>query len=330
MLCIILAHVEPPAVLFQIRNFDVPLMVLVAGSAFSATAESRNRIGYLDYVARRFIRLVIPTWIFLAIFFTATLIIFMGLNKEYPFPTEKVISSFSLMEGIGYVWVIRVFLLVALIAPLTELANKSSSMSRFTYLSAIFAYVIYEIMVWYLPRPSLTFFAVLLEDILYLLIPYGCIFFIGTRICFEDRRKLFYFATASFILFCVFSITVNNMAGSLVQTQRFKYPPTGYYISYAIFVASSLYLLVGSNFSVFCPFRNYIAFLGRSSMWIYLWHIFLIYIFNWSKYNINFVTKFFVILIICIITVLLQRILLERLVRNIGNNKSRLLKMIFS
>lgn len=31
LFCIILAHVGPPAVVMQLRNFDVPLMVILSG-----------------------------------------------------------------------------------------------------------------------------------------------------------------------------------------------------------------------------------------------------------------------------------------------------------
>jgi fucose 4-O-acetylase-like acetyltransferase len=34
LFCIILAHVSPPSLIFQLRNFDVPLMVMISGSVF--------------------------------------------------------------------------------------------------------------------------------------------------------------------------------------------------------------------------------------------------------------------------------------------------------
>ena len=30
LICILLAHVNPPGVIFQLRNFDVPLMILIS------------------------------------------------------------------------------------------------------------------------------------------------------------------------------------------------------------------------------------------------------------------------------------------------------------
>lgn len=35
LLCVILAHINPPSLLLQIRSFDVPLMLFVSGLVYS-------------------------------------------------------------------------------------------------------------------------------------------------------------------------------------------------------------------------------------------------------------------------------------------------------
>lgn len=47
LLCVILAHVNPPATLMQIRCFDVPLMLFVSGLVFSG--RKPNFRGVFDY-----------------------------------------------------------------------------------------------------------------------------------------------------------------------------------------------------------------------------------------------------------------------------------------
>ena len=69
LLCIVLAHVDPPSFILQLRNFDVPLMVLISGSTFYITANNRRQNTYLSYLIDRIFRLVVPTWIFLLFFF---------------------------------------------------------------------------------------------------------------------------------------------------------------------------------------------------------------------------------------------------------------------
>ena len=110
LLCIILAHVGPPVLVMQLRNFDVPLMVLVSGASFSLSRTQKQ--DYNRYLYSRFLRLVIPTWLFLAFFFGVTFFASFLANRQFPFSVEEVLSSFALMSGIGYVWVIRVLFMI--------------------------------------------------------------------------------------------------------------------------------------------------------------------------------------------------------------------------
>lgn len=109
---IILAHVNPPELLFQLRTFDVPLMLFVSGLAFS------NKIPDFStsFFIKRLKRLVFPVYIFLTTYFCLVYIaklatIDLGVRMHH------IIGSYLLMDGIGYVWVIRVFLIIGLLTP---------------------------------------------------------------------------------------------------------------------------------------------------------------------------------------------------------------------
>lgn len=154
LFCIMLAHVGPPAFFFQLRNFDVPLMVLVAGSAFVMSTNHGPKTGYIEYITKRLIRLVIPTWIFLIVFFLLTLITSFIMQKAYPFPFFKIFSSFFPGMGIGYVWIIRVFLLVSLIVPFTLFADTPSVKEKMAYYIVFTVYLIYEFMVYRISVPN--------------------------------------------------------------------------------------------------------------------------------------------------------------------------------
>src|ERR1035437_5304545 len=82
LLLIILAHVLPPEPIFQLRNIDVPLMMLVSGAVFGLSSGANK--SYLSYLVSRIRRLVLPTWIFLTIFFG--LYFFAALITGYSFP----------------------------------------------------------------------------------------------------------------------------------------------------------------------------------------------------------------------------------------------------
>ena len=120
---IILAHSSPGYVIFQLRNFDVPLMVLLSGAVFSLSYKEEN---YFAYVWKRFKRLVLPVWIFLTVYFSAIYITGYQLNT---LSYDVMFNTYALLSGIGYVWVIRVFLLMALIAPALYWWNKKQASS---------------------------------------------------------------------------------------------------------------------------------------------------------------------------------------------------------
>ena len=109
---VVLAHVYPPFIVAQLRNFDVPLMVLVSALSFSASVKQES---YGQYVWARVKRLVFPVWLFLALYF--------AMQWAFAFPValpsarEPLLVPLVCIDGIGYVWVIRIFLLVALIGP---------------------------------------------------------------------------------------------------------------------------------------------------------------------------------------------------------------------
>lgn len=138
---IILAHIpDVPSVVMAIRRFDVPLMVIISGYLFSKvqTIEEKN---ISIYLSKRFKRLVLPVWVFLCIFFTAIVLIVKIIGYRYPFTLEQICRSFFLLDGIGYVWIIRIYLFVALIGP--YLYKKMKNGNTIKYLAV--AYGAYEI-----------------------------------------------------------------------------------------------------------------------------------------------------------------------------------------
>lgn len=70
LICIILAHVNPPKIIFQARNFDVVLMIIISSYLFFCSSSKIDSFSaYIQYVWKRIKRLLFPTWIFLTLFF---------------------------------------------------------------------------------------------------------------------------------------------------------------------------------------------------------------------------------------------------------------------
>ena len=113
ILFIVLAHVDAPFIIKQIRIFDVVLLVAVSGYVYK---EPKN---YIKYIFKRMERLALPTWLFLTVFFFGLFLVEKilkievgGLNKE------TIISSYTFWWGIGFVWIIRIYLGVAIFGPI--------------------------------------------------------------------------------------------------------------------------------------------------------------------------------------------------------------------
>lgn len=274
LLCIILAHTNPPPILFQLRNFDVPLMVIVSGAVFGI-ASLRNELNYLEYFKKRVLRLLNPTWVFLSFYFIIIYIFSLLIGFNYPYSVKTILSSYTLISGIGYVWIIRVFILVAAIAPLILKLHNKIKEDILYFGMLLLLYITYEITYLYYNNINIHVIDFLIQNIVFYIIPYGCLFGLGLRLPTLSKKSIQVIVIINFVLFCVFLLKYSP------DTQLYKYPPRLYYLSYSVFVSLLLYLLLSVK-----PLKilsnNMILFISSPSMWIYLWHIWFIFVWEYS------------------------------------------------
>ncbi len=235
---IILAHVNPSEWIFQLRNFDVPLMVMISGVAFGLSYKGEV---YSTYLRKRVKRLLFPAWLFLTAYFSS--MYFLSFPEPLP-AIEKVRDSYLLLDGIGYVWIIRVFLLVALVAPFI-LAFNNKCISNLSYFSTLVAiYAGYEIVLYGLQSTLATPVGVAIENTLLYVIPYAIIFSLGLRFSVQSSYTLIVPGLISGFIFVVMALVLFLRSESIVYTQAFKYPPQLYYLSYAVAVSFILWFFV--------------------------------------------------------------------------------------
>lgn len=117
---IILVHCNAPKWLGQIRCFDVPLMFFVSGLACSG----KSIDNYTSYILKRAKRLLVPTWSFLTVFFLFLSGVLYFFHKGLP-SIEYIVESFMMTGGVGYVWIMRLFLLVAMVTPILIRINST-------------------------------------------------------------------------------------------------------------------------------------------------------------------------------------------------------------
>lgn len=300
---IIFAHCNPPGILFQLRNFDVPLMVIVSGMSFSLVYSSKR--SYLNYFCKRFKRLLMPVWFFLSIYF-------IGLHFLYPSSMDlhinTMVSSFLLVSGIGYVWVIRVFLMIALISPLLYQVHSRFSCFRYYYFIIAAVFVFYEVFRFMSIPYVQDGFGYYFSLYFYYLISYSIVFLVGMSLLNAARIYLWYFAFICLSLFFVFAILLFMRNGGFLSTQGFKNPPSLYYFSYSLFVSVLLWLYSSHlvKLSKLLCVHGLVFFISRNTMWIYLWHIpFVKFVYA------NYILKYLFVFAVSYVIVRIQVFLVE-------------------
>jgi fucose 4-O-acetylase-like acetyltransferase len=286
IICVILAHTAPnESLIFQIRNFDVPLMVIASGTLFYYSARNKN-LSFGNYLKTRIPRLIAPVWLFAVFYFVATFLIYDFINKAYPYDFKDFINSLRLVgDAINYFWIVRVFVLVAIASPLL-LKLYQYLQNEVGYLLALLAiYTGYEAL-FYLSETSvidLKFLEGTVENYLYYGIPYSCLFGLGIVLPNLSDRSIKFISAFFLALFLSFSIYSFQYFGEVVSTQDLKYPPSLYYFSYGILMTLFLFAIVSRwqqnlpNFAEKNPIvMDSIIFLSTSSLWIYLWHVFFL------------------------------------------------------
>ncbi|THB71513.1 MAG: acyltransferase [Gammaproteobacteria bacterium] len=320
---IIAAHSGLPSVLYQLRNFDVPLMVLVSGMSFGLSYKSNET--YFMYLWKRFKRLVIPVWIFLTFYF---IVLWLFIPGSSDLQIDKIISSYSLERGIDFVWIIRVFFLVALVSPLMFSFHKRTDCQKKYFLFFALIYLAYEILRLY----SLPYIqegaGKSISLISHYIIPYAVIFAIGLRIPQLSKNQVGFLSALNLGIAVLLGIGLSFASGKIVPTQAYKYPPSIYYFSYALFVACFLWVhkeLLERLIEIF-RIKSFVLFCARNSIWIYLWHIPAV-----KAVDANYIVKFFIAFSSAVIITYMQVSVVEYFLQVMPNDTmKRNIKAVFA
>lgn len=305
VLVIMIAHSNPPGWLFQLRNFGTPLLILGSALTYGYIYRFKS-IDPVPFFKKRLARLTFPAWAFLSFFFLFFWVASLLLDKDFPFSIYTIVSSFDFYDGIGFVWILKVYMILALMTPFCLRTSKSTISNRkyFIYLTVI--YILYELI-------ARAFFMTAINDSIkeltseYILvvIPYSVLYLYGMRLHLLKDQTVRIIIIVSFLIFLGLATWKYIIYGHFIPTQKFKYPPTLYYLSYAFFCINLLYYFI----TKFVQLKNerliqLITWLSSYSLWIYLWHIMAYYIWDFliADYTDRFDNRF---LVFCINTTFL-------------------------
>ncbi len=290
IVCIILAHTDPKNFIFELRNFDVVLMVMLTGVTFCLS--NNKHISYGKYVSKRFRRLIVPTWIFLSIFFVIFIFFSKIAHIPYPFDIEKIIRSYLLIDGIGYVWIMRIYFLTSLLLPLLSWLSGKVKRNVIYFLTLIPVYFLYYGLIELGGLLNNELASELYQCFVIDVIGWGIIVAVGVRVKKLYKKELLLFAGLFLTTYIAFKHIYD-----FAPTQNYKYPPQIYYISYGLFVSFLLLILLENRFLNKIFGNKVFTYIARNSLWIYLWHIIPVYIIKYfgdtlSLVNYNCTTKF--------------------------------------
>lgn len=261
---IILAHVHAPDSLHQLRCFDVPLMLFVSGLSYSG---KRPEASWKLFFLPRFKRLLIPTYLFVVCDLIALSLLHNNLSL-----TGIVKSLLLCTDGsVGYVWIIKIFLLITLVTPfLTKLNDKLKTLCFVIIVISIF--ILQEYLVVFQNQiNNEALYSIFSETIPYLF-GYSIPFLIGLRIknCTQNN-KLLLFALITISFCTLLFLYINNHNTPIRITPFYKYPPRSYFLIYGVF-ASTLLFLLNKPLTRIAEIKLF-SFIGKNTIWIYLWHI---------------------------------------------------------
>lgn len=256
-LLVILAHMEIPGVLNEIRTFDVVALVLVSGLSVNY-AEKK---GYINYIKKRIKKLVIPTYTTITFIFLLSFVFcYLFRNNNQLFDANTMLKSYFFAGGIGYIWIVKVYLAIALTLPIIKKIVVESK--KWFWVELVLFWGIYLVLEMRFGNNKIMY------EYFFQIFPYILVASIGVFLFYKPYCFSYIFTISSFITI-IYAIGYQGFTPSL-----YKFPPKGFYMAYGLAAACGLYLLMPQK-----P-NTLVNWISRNSFNIYLWHIVLLFITN--------------------------------------------------
>lgn len=260
-LSVILAHMNIPTIISHIRTFDVVMLVWISGFSY-ALSYGNKKISYGQYLLKRFKKLIIPTWILITAVFTCSFFACLCVGREQLYSVPKMLFSYLFDErGIGYIWIAKVYFLIAAVSFFLYKINEKIRDNR------IFLIVVSAILAIY--QSIITFTSVkniyLFREFLNYTLAYGIISLIGIR-CYTSKKFINTVLLYSLTAYACLQVAVILKYDSF-SPGNFKYPPELYYLFYGLSVGILLYIIIPNNAN------RIVLWFSKNSFTVYLLHI---------------------------------------------------------
>ena len=248
---VILAHVSAPELLQKLRTFDVVMLVFISGLSFAY----KNNVSYGEYLLRRVKKLVLPTYAVITCLFIGAYIVCTVVGRTQLFSWDTIWRSYVFADGVGYIWIVKVYMLIAAVSPLVYRAAKEIKSDALFAALIVGIYGVYHVLMYFFGDIPI------LYQYVFQIFPYTLVACIGMR-CRDNRS----FCWKILIVACVIMVTDVAVRGAFVFEQH-KYPPEYNYLVYGLFMAALLYILLPDK--TWSP----VVWLSKNSFMIYLFHV---------------------------------------------------------
>lgn len=273
-------------------------MLFVSGLAYSG----RQVHASLSFFVHRFLRLVVPVYLFLTFYFIAAFAVKYIAGIDFGITVHNVAGSYLLMDGIGYVWIIRVFLMVAMLTPLLVKINAAVK-GNMTFASLLIVItVVQESFV----SSGIGMNVALVREFVYYALGYSVMFLLGLRIKNVDNKPVW--ISASVVSFAASCAYVLHRFG-VAWVNNFKYPPQFHFLAYGAMMSLVCFWLVGKTGKL--QKVRLLKFIGRNTIWIYLWHIPLIQL--TGLLGLSWWLRYIVVYLLAVVVCYVQVSVVERI-----------------
>lgn len=151
------------------------------------------------------------------------------------------------------------------------------------------------------------------------LLPYILIFCYG-KLLRDKKIPLKKFTLILFIIIIVFMILKKNI---YINIQNYKYPPRMIYIWYGVFMSNLLFLIKDKINLKSRILNNFCKYIGKSTMWFYLLHIFIYYFIAFLKkyvIDLNWVMEYIILIVLSFFALTIKDYILKKLYKIFSSN----------
>jgi hypothetical protein len=269
-------------------QFAVPVFIFCSSYIFFQKQYVFTSVeDFFRYVKKRIIRLLIPYYIFVVVYFG--LIYFQNPAK---LTIKYILQTITLTGGIDINWLVLLFIYFIFIMPFIQLISKKQLVFIiYSLLSVIFSFILilkskflnldYRFVMW-LPWSLLiiaNFFMVKYE---------------------KNKRIVFSIFLINVIVFVVLYFFQKYLGHSTVQYYN-KYPPNIYHIAFCIWSTIIVCWIAKKGLFSFFPTKQILSFISKNSYSLFFIHYCIIFFLTvFTKIKFNWITFFTVVLFLSI------------------------------